>query len=290
MLIGLLCATALAVSNAPVAGAAEPRIVSLAPHLTELAYAAGLDDRLVGAVEWSDHPEAAQALPRIGDAFRIDPERILSLDSSHALAWVGGTPEAAIEQLTELGIEVVRIETRSLEQIAEALDRLSALAGEPETGRHTAAAYREQLDRLRQQRSNRPALRVFYQISPRPLFTLGGRHVINEVFDLCGARNIFAGLDQEAVSVSAEAVLDRAPDVLLVGLEPIDVSEPVSEAHARERLDPNLARFECGAVLGIEAEPLVRPAPRILDAAARLCTQLDALRATATEMCDSADG
>jgi iron complex transport system substrate-binding protein len=272
------------------AAAAEPRIVSLAPHLTELAYSAGLESRLVGVVEWSDFPEAANALPRIGDAFRFDPERILELGTTHALVWVGGTPAAAIEQIEALGVEVVPIETRSLEQIGQALDALSTLADDPGVGRSAAAAFRKRLDRLQGERSDEPPIRVFYQISPRPLFTLGQRHVINEVFDLCGAVNVFTDLDQEAASVSAEAVLDRNPDLILVGLEPLDGPDQDgnedTKARAFDRLNAQLKRFECSAVMGVEAEPLVRPTARILDAAAALCARLGRVQLDDADRCD----
>ena len=79
------------------ASQAPERIVSLAPHLTELAFDAGLGDQLVGVVAYSDYPPEAQALPEIGDAFRFDLETLLRLDTQLALAWAGGTPISVID-------------------------------------------------------------------------------------------------------------------------------------------------------------------------------------------------
>nr|WP_277347545.1 ABC transporter substrate-binding protein [Wenzhouxiangella sp. XN79A] len=260
----------------------------MAPHLTELAYQAGIGDHLVGAVEWSDHPAAARQLPRIGDAFRFDAERILALDATHALAWTGGTPAAAIEQIENLGITVLSIETRTLDQIGDALETLGALGQRPEVGRRAARRYREALEERRQaDRPDRAPLRIFYQVSARPLFTLGGRHVINEVFGLCGARNVFAGLDVEAAPVGAEAVLDASPDLLLVGLEPAGDTPQGPGERARARVNPALGT-ECRPVVGVEAAPLVRPTPRILDAADRLCAALAPFRSDTDPACGNA--
>jgi iron complex transport system substrate-binding protein len=264
-----------------------PRIVSLAPHLTELAYEAGIGETLVGAVAWSDHPDAARRLPRIGDAFRFDPERILALDATHALAWSGGTPAAAIDQIAALGIEVVEIETRTLDQIGTALETLARLGDRPQAGKRAAERYRSALD-ARRSRQNEPAatLRVFYQVSARPLFTLGGRHVINEVFALCGATNAFAGLDVEAAAVGAEAVVAAAPDLVLVGLGPAD-GDVDAQSRALEAVDPALRTARCLPVHGIEAASLVRPTPRILEAADRLCERLDEIRSAGDPACGS---
>lgn len=274
--------------------AEAPRIVSLAPHLTELAYQAGIGERLVGAVEWSDYPEAALKLPRIGDAFRFDSERLLTLEATHALAWVGGTPEAAVAQIASLGIEVVSIETTNLDQIGEALVTLGRLGGRPEAGRKAAVQYRaglaqRRLGSHRTQRSNNE-VRVFYQVSARPLFTLGGRHVINEVFSLCGATNAFGGLDVEAASIGTEAVIDANPDLILVGLDPAGDPAASLDERAKRRLNPALRTAMCRPARGIEAAALVRPTPRILDAADRLCSVIASVRSAEQPPCDgSAD-
>lgn len=267
--LGLRCAHADPVD-------AAPRIVSLAPHLTELAFAAGAQDRLVGVVEWSDFPEAAKSLPRIGDAFRFDTEAILALGATDALTWVGGTPPAAIEQLRGLGIEIHALETGTLDQIAEAAESIGALAGSGPTAEAAADRYRARLEQLRTRRSSGTSIRVFYQVSHRPLFTLAGRHVINEILALCGAQNVFADLDREAASVGIEAVLAAAPDAILVGAD--------SEREAIRNLwnrYPDLSAVNCDRVHGVDADRLVRPTLRILDGAESLCDWLNGVRSAA---------
>ena len=100
------------------------RIVSVAPHLTELVYTAGAGERMVGADAYSDYPAAARALPRIGDAFQVDYEQVLALHPDLVLVWDSGTPEPVIEKLRSLGLRVERITTSRLEDIATAIRRI----------------------------------------------------------------------------------------------------------------------------------------------------------------------
>ncbi len=258
------------------------RVVSLAPHLTELVYTLDAEKHLVGAVEWSDYPEAAQALPRIGDAFRFDLERIVALETTHALSWVGGTPLAAVEQLQSLGIEVIELETQTLDQIADALRQLGALLGQQAHAAAAVAEYDRRRSAYEQRVAERPQIDVFYQVSERPLFTLGGPHVINEVFELCGARNVFEGLNTEASVVGREAVIGLQPDAMIAGQnQPALIS---AEQHGqRSALDhwleyPHIPAVACGHLWLVDPALLVRPTPRILDGADRLCEWLDQVR------------
>lgn len=266
--------------------ASAPRIVSLAPHLTELAFEAGIEDRLVGVVEWSDYPAAAQALPRIGDAFRFNLEQIVRLQTTHALAWSGGTPRAAIAQLRALGVgvEVIRIET--LDQIGDAIEQLGALGGNLETAALAAAGFRARLAGFRAGQTNGVEhIPIFYQVSETPLFTLGGKHVINEVLGLCGGTNIFAGLGTEAASVDLEAVLARDPLAIVMGRDESegshenrrgeDAGKSNPGAGTRWQAYPGLRAVACDNILKVEPALLVRPTPRVLDGARKLCTWLD---------------
>lgn len=246
------------------------RIVSLAPHLTELAFEAGIGDRVVGAVEWSDHPAEAREIPRIGDAFRFDLERILRLEATHALAWGGGTPPGAIAELEDLGVKVEVIEIRTLEGIARAIERLGQLGGTPAVAVETAASFRRRLRTFEHDASDaKGVVEIFYQVSEKPLFTLGGRHVINEVFGLCGARNVFGRMNTEAASIDLEAVLARDPLAIVISDD--GPGDPVAHWQAY----PDLRAVACDNLLRVDPALLVRPTPRVLDGAAKLCAWLE---------------
>lgn len=246
------------------------RLVSLAPHLTELAFQAGVGDLLVGAVEWSDYPEAAADIPRIGNAFRFDLERIVRLEATHALAWAGGTPPGAISQLRQLGVEVELVEIRTLEQIAEAIERLGHLGGNEAAANARAADFRRRLERFRQRAAGgQTDVEVFYQVSEKPLFTLGREHVINEVLALCNAANIFDDLETAAGSIDLEAVLARDP--LAIVASDAENNNPVAHWQAY----PDLRAIACDNMLRVDPALLVRPTPRVLDGAKKLCEWLD---------------
>ena len=281
-----------------------PRVVSLAPHLTELAFEAGIGGLLVGVVEWSDYPAAARDLPRIGDAFRFDLERILRMEASHALAWGGGTPPGAIARLRDLGLDVVVIEIRTLEEIGHAIERLGQLGAEQAVAAQRAAAFRRRLLQFEQDAADgQPIVEVFYQVSQKPLFTLGGRHVINEVFGLCGARNLFGDLDTEAASVDLEAVLARDPPAMVIGKNDGNNGRKNDDENGDEnggngqeglttrwQIHPDLRAVACDNIMYVDPALLVRPTPRVLDGAERLCAWLEReVRSTENPACRIAD-
>ena len=297
----LLCAFAVLICLAVVnCGRAQennpPRVVSLAPHLTELAFEAGIGGLLVGVVEWSDYPAAARDLPRIGDAFRFDLERILRMEASHALAWGGGTPPGAIARLRDLGLDVVVIEIRTLEEIGHAIERLGQLGAEPAVAAQRAAAFQRRLLQFEQDAADgQPIVEVFYQVSQKPLFTLGGRHVINEVFGLCGARNLFGDLDTEAASIDLEAVLARDPLVIVIGEnggknDDENGGNGQADMTTRWQIHSDLRAVACDNIMHVDPALLVRPTPRVLDGAERLCAWLDReVRSTENPACRIAD-
>jgi len=256
-LLGLLLGWSIAAASDGV------RVISMAPHLTELAFAAGVGDRLVGVVDWSDYPPEASELPSIGDAFRFDLERIMALAPDAALAWRGGTPTRATESLEGLGIEIIWIETQTLADIGTALEVIGTELGHPESGLAAARNFRSGLAEFDQTQGE--PFSVFYQVSARPLFTLGKRHVINEVFALCGLENIFADLETEAAVVDFEAVLSAEPSFIIAGHDgtgpdPLQAWRDArwfgSEPPQLHTVDPSL---------------LVRPTPRILEGINRVC-------------------
>ncbi|MDE2140562.1 MAG: ABC transporter substrate-binding protein, partial [Gammaproteobacteria bacterium] len=161
------------------------RIVSLAPDLAELVYDAGAGALLVGTSRYSDYPVAARKLPRIGDAFRFDLERIVVLRPDLILAWQGGTPVSAIERLRALRLSVLVIGTHQLTDIAANLELIGKATGHEPEAHAAAQAFLAGLKKLRQQYAGRTPVRVFYEISAEPLYTVGGKQIISRMLELC---------------------------------------------------------------------------------------------------------
>lgn len=263
-----------AVLAAAVAGAAgPPRIVSLAPHLTEIAYAAGAGPALVGTVEYSDYPPAARELPRVGDGWRVDFERVLSLRPDVVLAWASGTPRTTIDRLRDMRLEVVEVPTFRLADVPAALRRIGEIAGTRATAEPAAARFEAEVRRLRARHAGDRPVRVFVQIDDEPLFTVNGRHVISEIVELCGGRNVFVDLPQIAPPVDLEAVLARDPQVVL------STDDTIADPHAQWRRWPQLTAVRHGTIYSMPADTVARASPRLVEGVEAVCAALDDARA-----------
>jgi len=248
------------------------RIVSLAPHATEMLFAAGAGGAVIGVVAHSDWPEAARALPRVGDAAALDLERIASLRPDLVVAW----PYTAPPQLAALRSQKVAVfvsDPKTIEGIADDVDRLGTLAGMPKGA--ASAAMRVDLGKLRAQYADKPRLRVFYEVWNEPLYTIGGRHLISEAIGVCGGENVFASLAIPAPSVTVEAVMAAAPDVI-VGGDDYGNRPPWLDDWKRW---PSIPAVRDGNLYGAAGDLLHRPGPRFIEGVGALCRTLETARA-----------
>jgi len=250
------------------------RIVSLAPHVTEMLFDIGAGKRIVGAVSYSDYPLAAQAIPRVGSYASLDYERILSMHPDLVIAWSSGNGRAAVQQLRKLGLTVYVSEPRRLDDVARSLRRFGRLTGNEHRGSRAAAGFEQRRHRLARQYAGKSPVSVFYEVWKQPLTTVNGEHLISHVIRLCGGRNVFAALDTLAPAVSVEAVIEADPDVI------------VASGMGDERpgwLDnwkqwSSITAVKQDNLYFIPPELIQRQTPRVLDGAARLCRQLDSAR------------
>jgi iron complex transport system substrate-binding protein len=261
------------------------RIVSLAPHITELLFAVGAGAAVVGASEFSDYPEAARAIPRVGGGGGLDLEAVLALQPDLVIAWESGNPAGQAQRLQQLGLPVFFSEPGHLEGIISSLERFGQLTGRQEDAHVQARTFADHLDELRRRYSGRDEITVYYQIWERPLMTVNGRHIISDVIRLCGGRNVFADLPVLAPQISSEAVLAANPDVIVVGDA---AGEPAASLVAWEHW-PELKAVRQGHLYTIQRELLVRQTPRLLEGAEQLCRLLEGVREQ-RGMVDDQDG
>lgn len=251
------------------------RIVSLAPHLTELLFAAGAGNRLVGNVEYGNYPSAAAALPKVGNYDRLDLEAILALKPDLVLAWESGNAPASVDRLRALGLTVHLSETHRIEDIAGELERIGLLAGTGPVADAAAKAFRERYATLVARYSRRPPVTVFYQVWKQPLMTVNGKQIISDAIRLCGGRNVFAQLPILAPTVTVEAVIAANPEAI--------VASGMGDSRP-EWLDDWRRWNTLAAVTGdnlyfIPPDQIQRHTPRILDGVEKLCTHLETVRA-----------
>lgn len=252
------------------------RVVTLAPNLTELVYAVGAGETLVGVSAWSDYPPAARDLPVIGDAFTLDQEQLALLDPDLVLAWESGTPAHTVDELRQRGFNVAVIRTRGLVDIASGMRQIGDLTGHLQQADAAAVAFIEELEALRETHVHVEPIDVFYQVSARPLYTINSEHFVSELIDICGGKNIFSDLDSLAPAVDVEAVIDRNPEVLL------STTDEGEDAFAQWQRWPRIAAVLYGNQFLLPADELARATPRLVAAGAAICRALQRARSNRT--------
>lgn len=250
------------------------RIVTLAPHATELVYAAGGGARIVGTVSYSDFPAAAKNIPRVGDNSQIDMEWLIALKPDLIVASQYGNAARQIAQLRQLDIPLFYSEPRKLEHIAGSVLRLGQLMGSENIAQATAAGLRQKLASLQTQYQGRLPVRTFYQVWDKPLYTLNGQSIVSDAMRVCGGENIFASMAVIAPNISIEAVLQQDPEAIISGDQRnqrdggVNLWKPYTTMTAVRR----------GNLFSLDGDLLSRAGPRILDGAAALCEKLELAR------------
>lgn len=255
---------------------AEPaqRIVSLAPHTTELLFAAGAGDKVVGVSEFSNWPQRAERLPRIGGGAGLDLEAIIALQPDLVVAWQTGNSRVQLQRLEAFGLRVFYSEPSGIDALARTLQQLGRLAGTEAVADQAAQAFRQGVAALRADYAGRKAVTVFYQIWEQPLMTVNGRHMISHWMRLCGGENVFAGLADLAAVLDEEAVLEADPQMFVAGYYP---GKGESWRRRWQRW-PQLRAVSGGHLYTVPAETMERHTPRALEAARELCATIERVR------------
>lgn len=252
--------------------AANPRIVSLAPGATAMLFAAGAGAQIVGTSDYSNEPDAAQRIVRIGDSQNFDVERILSLHPDVVVVWSGGTAAAQIDKIERVGLPVYRHRIRRLADIPDSLRRLGLLAGTAMQANAAAEQYAQRIVALEQRYAPAQGGSILIQVWDRPIYTVGRSELMSDVVRICGYHNVYADLDDPGPAVSLESVLARDPDVILaVAAELRSANEWLN----RWRAYPTLKSVRTARLLPWTDPRLSRLGPSMVDATASLCDALD---------------
>lgn len=254
--------------------AAPCRIVSLAPGTTAMLYAAGAAHCLVGTIAHSTEPAEAAKLPVVGDAETLDFEQLLALRPTVVVVAVDVVQRARIDRIKTLGIPVYQVHVTRLAGMPESLRRLGALTATQSVANAMADELEAQLSTLSNRYRARTPIRVLYQIWDRPIYTIGGKHVITDALRLCGATNIFADLDTAAPAVTREAAVLRNPQLILASAPPASSADWL----AQWRRFPALAAVRNGHLVSYTDERIDRMGPSVIAATANLCAVIDKAR------------
>jgi iron complex transport system substrate-binding protein len=179
-----------------------------------------------------------------------------------------------IDRIRALRIPVYQVHVTRLADMPDAVSRLGELAGTAAIAKSKSRELRAELDAIRARYRGRPALRVLYQIWDRPIYTIGGRHVISDALALCGATNIFADLATAAPAVTREATVLRNPQVIIASAPPGAAADWLAEW----RKFPTLTAVRDGHLVEYSDERIDRMGPSVIAATANLCGLLDRAR------------
>ncbi|CAB3705160.1 cobalamin-binding protein [Achromobacter pestifer] len=250
------------------------RAVTLAPHATELVYAAGAGDYLIATIRGSDYPPAARQLPVIGDGTQPDAERVAAVRPDLLIAWQPAAAEPLTRVMDKLGVPVFYSDPLTLASIPDAVERMGELFGTQAQAQPAAAQLRARLAALAARYSGRRPVRVFVQAGLDPIYTLNDSSIVSDALRLCGGVNIFGHAPVVAPQVTLETVLAARPEAVLAGVDqPGDTQKNLAAWQAL-----GLPAAQAGHVYGIDADALYRPGPRLIDAAEAICANLDRLR------------
>lgn len=250
------------------------RIVSLAPHVTELLFTIGAGPRVVATVDFSDFPPSARAIPRVGGSSGIDVERVVMLQPDLIVAWTSGNPKPIIERLRRIGFPVYSTEPRRLQDIAHDMAQLGRLTGTSATAESAAARFLARYRALAARYQRRSPVRVFYQVLDPLLMTVNGEHLISEVLRVCGGENVFAELPALAPAISEEAVLQADPEAIVAG----GTEDGWRRWRARWRARTELTAVRRDALYFVSADLLHRHTVRVVDGAEQVCAALEDVR------------
>jgi iron complex transport system substrate-binding protein len=261
------------------------RIITLAPHLSELVDSAGGSDRLVGVSAYSNFPTSVKQLPITSDARSIDLEKMKSLRPDLIIYWRGGTSESQIQSIKKTfnkDVQFIAVEPKMLGDIATDIETIGKALGTSPIAKKNADALRLKISALRNTENNQNnsknisqrKVRVFYQVWAQPLMTLNKDHIISDIIQLCGGEQLFANEKVLVPTVSREAVIKANPEIIFTAVDSVKMASDWSIWNSF----PQLAATKNKAFVDLDGDIISRPSPRIIQGAQKICAEINRLR------------
>ena len=238
------------------------RIVALAPSITEIIYALEAETKLAGATQFSDYPEPARYLPKVGSYVHLDLERIVALDPDLCIAVKDGNPKHVVSKLEALGIAVFAVNPIDLESVMETITAIGGLIGEKKAASRVVEDMDRRIAAVRQALAGidtRP--RVFFQIGIDPIVSAGSETFIDELIARAGGENLAAG-GIPYPRFSREQVLDMRPEVIVI--TSMARGAIFEEVKAYWSQWPGMPAVQNGRIYLQESNIYDRPTPRMV--------------------------
>ncbi|HEY0406923.1 MAG TPA: cobalamin-binding protein [Pyrinomonadaceae bacterium] len=237
------------------------RIVTLAPNLTEIVYAVGAGNRLVGNTTYCDYPAEAKQVAKVGDTLQPNIERIIALRPQLVLISTASQLEAFTKQLNEQNIAVYVTDPRSLEDVFRSIKSIGALLDETERGEMLVNNLRARASAVEAAVKSSQPVRVFYQVSAAPLYTIGREAFLTDLIRRAGGQSVTADVPGAFPRYSDEAALATQPEAIIMS---VDSSMDQSNARPAASLEKSPAVLN-NRVYGINGDLLSRPGPRLVE-------------------------
>jgi len=245
----------------------EPQsIISLAPSNTEILFALRLGDRVMAVSEYCNYPLEAQNKIKIGGFSTVNIEKVVSLKPDLVLA-TGGVQEAVVEELGRLGLTVIALNAKSIEDVFENIRLVGKAAGQLEAARELTTKLEQRTKAVTDKAKDLPDSqrpRVFYEIQYEPLMTAGPGTFIDNLIHLAGGVNIASDAAAKYPVYNLETLIERNPEVIIISLGHGSIAASVEAVKSRKRWQI-IDAVKNNRVYGINADLVSRPGPRIVD-------------------------
>ncbi len=260
------------------------RIITLAPHLSELVDAAGGSERLVSVSAFSNLPESVKQLPVTSDARSIDLEKMKSLRPDLIIYWLGGTSESQIQSIKKTfnkDVQFISVQPKKLSDIATDIETIGKALGTESVAKKNADALRLKITELstkqqnpKQKNISERKVRVFYQVWAQPLMTLNQDHIIGDIIQRCGGEQLFANEKVLVPTVSREAVIKANPEIIFTAVDSAKIKTDWSMWSSFSQL----AATKNKAFIDLDGDIISRPSPRIMQGAQKICAEINKVR------------
>jgi iron complex transport system substrate-binding protein len=234
------------------------RIITLAPNLTEIVYAIGAGDRLVGNTTFCDYPPEAKQITKVGDTLQPNIERIIALRPDVIFISTASQLETFTKQLDEHGIAVFVTDPHDLDGVFRSIQTLGDLLGQQEQAEKLVSTLRARAAAIEEAVKDRPPVTVFYQVSPSPLWTAGRRSWVTDLIKRAGGKSVTSEVEGEWMRYSDEAALASHPEAIIMATS----SGDKMEVAAALQKSPAMINKR---VYGINGDYLSRPGPRLVE-------------------------
>ena len=237
------------------------RVVSLAPNLTEIVFAIGAGNRLVGRTSYCDFPAEAKAIAEVGDTLQPNLERIIALKPQVVLVSTASQLEVFTQHLEGQNIAVFVTDPHDLEGVFRSIERIGEIVSEQDQAKQLVQKLRDRTNAVEQAVKQEPRVRVFYQVSGEPLYTAGQDAFVTDLMRRAGANSVTSDVPGAWPKYSNESALAARPDAIIL---PTGGSMGEANANVAEALRQSPAVLK-GRVYKINDDHLARPGPRSVD-------------------------